>query len=126
MLEKYLFTILSSCLSIIYFDGYKFIDDYKITLKTVPFEPSASLLAEMQNTAIRSTESDTSEWIDMSQKSTQSQRPHYRAARTDFPLHTQVLAFHCLSPSVAFAKDLQLARTFVTDLIHLSIQKKTQ
>ena len=56
---------------------------------------------------------DTSdnEWIDMTQKSTQFKRSQRNLTRTTYPLHTQQLIFYCLSPSVAFAKDLKLARS---------------
>jgi len=52
-----------------------------------------------------------SEWVDMSQKSTQFKRSQRSVTHTSYPLHTQQLVFYCLSPSVAFAKDLKLARS---------------
>jgi hypothetical protein len=54
---------------------------------------------------------DDNEWIDMSQKSSQLNRYKRNLAQTTYPLHTQQLIFYCLSPSVAFAKDLKLARS---------------
>ena len=47
----------------------------------------------------------------MSQKSTQFKRYQRNVVKTTYPLHTQQLIFYCLSPSVAFAKDLKLARS---------------
>jgi hypothetical protein len=51
--------------------------------------------------------------IDMSQKSSQFKRFQRNVIKTSYPLHTQQLMFYCLSPSVAFAKDLKLARSYV-------------
>jgi hypothetical protein len=51
--------------------------------------------------------------IDMSQKSSQFKRFQRNVVKTSYPLHTQQLMFYCLSPSVAFAKDLKLARSYV-------------
>jgi len=105
---------LDLCLSVLYADDYQFMDDYKITLKTVPFEPSENALAQMQNSvASQSTESEDSNFINMTQKSTQFKRLNHQLVRTSYPLHTQQLNFYCLSPSVAFAKDLQLARSLI-------------
>lgn len=102
------------CISILYADDYQFVDDYKIVLKTIPFEPSASVLAQMQTipSGNQMDQSD-SEWIDMSQKSTQVKRSQRYVTHTNYPLHTQQLIFYCLSPSVAFAKDLKLARSLI-------------
>lgn len=101
-----------SCLSVLYADDYQFIDDYKIVLKTIPFEPSASVLAQMQTVPVENQmDQSDSEWIDMSQKSTQFKRSQRYVSQTNYPLHTQQLIFYCLSPSVAFAKDLKLARS---------------
>jgi hypothetical protein len=50
--------------------------------------------------------------IDMSQKSSQFKRFQRNVIKTSYPLHTQQLMFYCLSPSVAFAKDLKLARSY--------------
>lgn len=86
-------------------------DDYKITLRTIPFEPSANVLAQMQEPQGNVAEVPDEEWIDMSQKSTQLRRHQHSLARTTYPLHTQQLVFYCLSPSVAFARDLKLARS---------------
>ncbi len=41
----------------------------------------------------------------------QFKRSQRSLAKTTYPLHTQQLIFYCLSPSVAFAKDLKLARS---------------
>lgn len=102
-----------------YADDYQFMDDYKITLKTVPFEPSENALAQMQNPVTsQSTESEDSNRINMTQQSTQFKRVNHQLIRTSYPLHTQQLNFCCLSPSVAFAKDLQLARRFVRSMCH--------
>jgi hypothetical protein len=49
--------------------------------------------------------------FDMSQQSSQFRRIQHTLIRTTYPLHTQQLIFYCLSPSVAFAKDLKLARS---------------
>lgn len=102
------------CISILYADDYQFVDDYKIVLKTIPFEPSASVLAQMQTipSGNQMDQSDN-EWIDMSQKSTQVKRSQRYVTHTNYPLHTQQLIFYCLSPSVAFAKDLKLARSLI-------------
>jgi hypothetical protein len=98
---------------VLYADDYQFIDDYKITLKTVPFEPSADTIAQMQTPSDSHMDTDSTDWIDMSQKSSQMKRYSHQIVKTSYPLHTQQLNFYCLSPSVAFAKDLRLARTFV-------------
>ncbi|UJR30615.1 hypothetical protein I4U23_018140 [Adineta vaga] len=101
------------CLSTLYADDYQFTDDYKIALKTIPFEPSANVIAQMQSSSKDLVDSSTNEWIDMSQKSSQLKRHQRVIARTTYPLHTQQLVFYCLSPSVAFAKDLKLARSLI-------------
>jgi hypothetical protein len=49
------------------------------------------------------------ESIDMIQKSTQLKRYRRSLVKTTYPLHAQQLIFYCLSPGVAFAKDLKLA-----------------
>jgi hypothetical protein len=56
---------------------------------------------------------DSMDLTDMSQRSSQSKRYQRSLAKTTYPLHTQQLIFYCLSPSVAFAKDLKLARSYV-------------
>lgn len=118
--RKHLYISLdSSCLSVLYADDYQFTDDYKIILKTIPFEPSANALSQMQNPINESIEAEDNEWIDMTQKSTQFKRLNHQIVRTSYPLHTQQLIFYCLSPSVAFAKDLKLARTYVSSGIVL-------
>ncbi|CAF1042294.1 unnamed protein product [Adineta steineri] len=104
---------LDLCLSVLYSDDYQFFDDYKITLKTIPFEPSASAVAQMQQSSSNSMDMPNNEWTDMSQKSTQLKRHQYNIMKTTYPLHTQQLTFYCLSPSVAFAKDLKLARSLI-------------
>ncbi len=105
------FVVFFSCLSILYADDYQFIEDYKIALKTIPFEPSVNLLAQMQQSSEESMTMPDNESIDMSQKSSQFKRYQRTVTRTTYPLHTQQLLFYCLSPSVAFAKDLKLARS---------------
>ncbi|CAF2940175.1 unnamed protein product [Rotaria sp. Silwood2] len=105
---------LDLCLSVLYGDDYQFIDDYKITLKTIPFEPSANLISQMQQRSESSTEVDDNGWIDMSSQSASQFKGYQRnLAQTTYPLHTQQLIFYCLSPSVAFSKDLQLARSLI-------------
>ncbi len=100
-----------SCLSILYADDYQFIDDYKITLKTIPFEPSANALAQMQTPSNDAMDTTDNEEIDLSQRSSQFKRYQRYVTKTTYPLHTQQLVFYCLSPSVAFSKDLKLARS---------------
>jgi hypothetical protein len=97
-----------SCLSILYADDYQFIDDYKIALKTIPFELSTNALAQMQKPSEDTMDNQS---FDMSQKSSQFRRFQHHVVRTNYPLHTQQLVFYCLSPSVAFSKDLKLARS---------------
>lgn len=103
----------SSCLSILYGDDYQFINDYKITLKTIPFELSESMVSQMQTPSDNAMDTRDSQWMDMSQKSTQFKRVSHQLVKTSYPLHTQQIVFYCLSPSVAFAKDLKLARSSV-------------
>jgi hypothetical protein len=43
--------------------------------------------------------------------SSQFKRYQHYVTKTTYPLHTQQLTFYCLSPSVAFSKDLKLARS---------------
>ena len=101
-----------SCLSILYADDYQFADEYKIVLKTIPFEPSASVIAQMQQRPQISTpDVDDNQWIDTRSQSSQFKRYQPNIVQTTYPIHTQQLIFYCLSPSVAFAKDLRLARS---------------
>ncbi len=100
--SKVFLKLFFSCLSVLYADDYQFIDDYKITLKTIPFEPSANALAQMQS-------SDTTDNQEIN--SSQFKRYQHYVTKTTYPLHTQQLTFYCLSPSVAFSKDLKLARS---------------
>lgn len=51
------------------------------------------------------------EWTGTHQKPSQFKRNPYTLSQTTYPLHTQQLTFYCLSPSVAFAKDLRLVRS---------------
>ncbi|CAF0915962.1 unnamed protein product [Rotaria sp. Silwood1] len=104
---------LDLCLSVLYSDDYPFIDDYRITLKTIPFEPSASIISQMQQRSENSTDVDDNKGIDMRSQSSQFKRYQYTLAQTTFPIHTQQLTFYCLSPSVAFSKDLKLARSLI-------------
>ncbi|CAF1225283.1 unnamed protein product [Adineta ricciae] len=106
------FEDLDLCLSILYADDYQFVDDYKIALKTIPFEPSANVVSQMQQSVDDSMDT-SNEWADASQKSSQWRRYQHTVARATYPLHTQQLVFYCLSPSVAFAKDLKLARSLI-------------
>ncbi len=100
-----------SCLSILYADDYQFIDDYKITLKTIAFELSENVVSQMQQSFEDSMDVTNNELIDMIQKSTQLKRYQRSLVKTTYPLPTQQLIFYCLSLSVAFAKDLKLARS---------------
>ena len=87
-------------------------DDYKISLKTIPFEPSINALSQMQQPSEGAMFVNDDELLGgMSQRSTQYTRYQRNVVRTTYPLHTQQLIFYCLSPSVAFAKDLKLARS---------------
>lgn len=99
------------CLSILYADDYQFVDDYKIALKTIPFEPSINAVAQMQIPAEDAMDTSDNEWSNMTQKSSQFKKYLHNVTRTTYPLNTQQLIFYCLSPSVAFAKDLKLARS---------------
>lgn len=100
-----------SCLSILYSDDYQFNDDYKILLKTIPFELSENAVSQMQTSSNEPMEIENGQSMNMSQASSQYRRYPRYVARTSYPLHTQQLSFYCLSPSVAFAKDLKLARS---------------
>ena len=102
------FLVCFSCLSILYSDDYQFSDDYKIILKTIPFELSENAISQIQSSSDEPMETES---IDMSQKPSQYRRYQKYVARTSYPLHTQQLVFYCLSPSVAFAKDLKLTRS---------------
>jgi hypothetical protein len=102
---------LFSCLSILYADDYPFIGDYKIALKTIPFELSANTISQMQSSSQDPMDMTDNQWTNMSQKSSQFKRYQRNLTTTTYPLHTQQLMFYCLSPSVAFAKDLKLARS---------------
>lgn len=101
----------SRCLSILYTDDYQFNDDYKIVLKTIPFELNENAISQMQTPSEEPMETDNVQWMDTNQKASQYRRFQRHVARTTYPLHTQQLIFYCLSPSVAFAKDLKLARS---------------
>ncbi|CAF3501536.1 unnamed protein product [Rotaria socialis] len=102
------------CLSILYADDYQFADEYKIVLKTIPFEPSASAIAQMQQRPQISTgDAEDNQWIDKRSQSSQFKRYQPNVTQTTYPIHTQQLIFYCLSPSVAFAKDLRLARSLI-------------
>lgn len=103
--------LLLSCLSILYADDFQFIDDYKIVLKTIDFEPSNYNISQMQIPSEDAIDTTDNEWVDMTQKSTQTRKYQKNLTKTTYPLHTQQLIFYCLSPSVAFAKDLKLARS---------------
>lgn len=107
-------------LSILYADDYQFADDYKIAFKTVPFEPSPNVIAQMQQRAPISTnrldddddiDHNDDEWIDTRSQSSQFKRYQTNVTQTTYPIHTQQLTFYCLSPSVAFSKDLKLVRS---------------
>jgi hypothetical protein len=83
-----------------------------MSLKTIPFEPSVNALSQMQQPSEDSMDVTDDELLGgMSQKSTQYKRYQRNVVKTNYPLHTQQLIFYCLSPSVAFAKDLKLARS---------------
>ncbi|CAF3484690.1 unnamed protein product [Rotaria sordida] len=111
--EKFL-EELDLCLSVLYGDDYQFIEDYRITLKTIPFEPSANIISQMQQrSSENSTELNDTDWIDVRSQSSQFKRYQPGLAQTNYPLHTQQLTFYCLSPSVAFSKDLKLARSLI-------------
>ncbi len=97
------------CLSILYADDNQFFDDYKIVLKTVPFEPSANAVAQMHMPSDDSIEDHHS--FTTSQRPGQFRRVQNTVIQTTYPLHTQQLILYCLSPSVAFAKELKLARS---------------
>ena len=94
-----------------YADNYQFTDDYKITLKTIPFEPNPSALSQTQQRTEDPMEITDNERIDMYPISSQYRRHQHSLAQTVHPLHTQQLVFYCLSPSVAFSRDLKLARS---------------
>lgn len=80
-------------------------------LKTIPFELSENAVSQMQNSSAEPMEIEDGQSVDMSQKSSQYRRYQKYVTRTSYPLQTQQLIFYCLSPSVAFAKDLKLARS---------------
>jgi hypothetical protein len=107
----FFFKIFISCLSILYADDYQFLDDYKISLKTIPFEPSTNALAQAQSSSEDSMDLNDKESVNMSQRSRRVKQYQRNLIKTTYPLHTQQLIFYCLSPSVAFAKDLKLARS---------------
>jgi hypothetical protein len=47
----------------------------------------------------------------MIQKSTQLKRYQRSLVKTTYPFHKRQLIFYCLSPSVAFAKDVKSTRS---------------
>ena len=101
-------SLICRCLSILYADDNQFLGDYKIVLKTIPFEPSANAMAQMQ---IPSEDSIENSQSFTTQRSSQYRRVQNTVVRTTYPLHTQQLILYCLSPSVAFAKELKSARS---------------
>lgn len=94
-----------------YTDDYQFNDDYKIVLKTIPFELSENAVSQMQISSDEPMETENAQGVNTSQPVSQYRRFQRHVTRTSYPLHTQQLVFYCLSPSVAFAKDLKLARS---------------
>ncbi|CAF0914356.1 unnamed protein product, partial [Didymodactylos carnosus] len=103
-------------LSIIYADDYQFCDDYKVIMKTVQFEMTTTMLSQQQQQQQQQTYQDDENndvWLDMSDKQTQGKRYKRSLEKSDYPLYTIQLEYFCLSPSVAFAKDLKLTRSII-------------